>query len=162
MIYIVTTERPWEERYHNLKLPTLIRQVVTAHNIVKFVFWVWKHNRKVTDIVHPNYFSFHKSFLVTWKSETRNQGLRRADVVLRFSAASTEAPSPLYSRPEKSKGFPPFCCMDISVCSWNACDTLYGFGRELSFLLVLCKIMSYYINWLMFLTEYSVRLFSLG
>ena len=29
----------------------------------------------------------------------------------------------LYSRPEKSKLFPPFCCMDFSVCSLNAWDS---------------------------------------
>ena len=48
---------------------------------------------------------------------------RWADMVVHSSAVSSYGLPPLFSWPEKNKCFTPFCCMDFSVFSLNACDS---------------------------------------
>ena len=55
------------------------------------------------------------------------QVFRRAACGLFLSASTWDLPF-LYSRPEKSKWFPPFCYMDFPVCSLNACDSCIAKG----------------------------------
>ena len=54
--------------------------------------------------------------------------MRRADMVIRSSSVSSWGFFPLCSRPEKSKWFPSFYCIDFSVCSLNACDSYIALG----------------------------------
>ena len=65
-----------------------------------------------------------------------------------FFSASTWSSPPWYSRPEKSMWFSPFCCMDFSVRSFDACDPCIAEGRNwVPTRIVYCQ-MSYCINWL--------------
>ena len=74
-----------------------------------------------------------------------NRNLSWADLVFRSSAAKTWGLPPLYSRPEKSKWFPPFCCMEFFCLFRERLWLLSSLGRELSFLLVLCTIKCLFI-----------------
>ena len=56
------------------------------------------------------------------------QDLRRPNLVFHSSAVSTWGLAHLYSRYEKNKRFPPFCSMDFSICSLNACDSCIAKG----------------------------------
>ena len=59
------------------------------------------------------------------------QVLRRAGVVIRLPQRAHGGSYSLCSRSEKSKWYPPFCCMDFSVCSLNTCDSCITKRRNL-------------------------------
>ena len=98
-------------------------------------------------------------YVTGWTGESslfHEQDLRRADMVVRYSAVSSWGHFSLLFRLEKSKWFPSFYCVDLSVCFLNTCDSCIAWGREFSSLLVSSRIKRL-INWLvLFPTEYSL------
>ena len=94
-----------------------------------------------------------------------NMTFEVADVVVRSLAATHKVP-PLFIPTclRSSKRFPPFYCIDWSSCSLNALWLFYSLGRELSSLLVCCRIKSYIVLIhlsILLPTEYSVLGYSL-
>ena len=73
----------------------------------------------------------HQSFLTTWQWEPNNPPLSQRGLE-KTSAVSTWGLSPLYSRLEKCKLFPPICCIDFSVCFMNTCDSCIAYKKRCS------------------------------
>ena len=91
----------------------------------------------VRQVKFCNFFSFNGPSRVLFGHVTRwtgesasftNRYLSWVDMVVHLSTASIWTLLPLYSRPDKSKRFPPFCCMVFSVRSLNPYDSCVAEG----------------------------------